>query len=248
MKHTAWSMMIGTALVGLSVGLYFLQIAVFHRVDDTEFYLMQDLAFLPVQVLLVTLIVDRLMTRREKQTVLNKMNMVIGAFFAEVGTELLRRLIVFDSQSGVIAPKLAIRADWSPRRFVEASDAARSHASKIEFPREHQEELRRFLLERRDFLLRLLENPSLLEHDTFTDSLWAVFHLTDELVHRADLKSIPNEDVEHLCGDIDRAYKCIVAEWLAYMRNLKRDYPYLFSLAVRTNPFDPSARVEIRST
>jgi len=27
------------------------------------------------------------------------------------------------------------------------------------------------------------------------------------------------------------------------MHHLKRNYPYLFSLAIRTNPFDPNARV-----
>ena len=245
MKSTAWSMSISAALLALSVGLYFLQIAVFHRADDTGFYLLQDLAFLPVQVLLVTLIVDRLVTRREKQTMLNKMNMVIGAFYAEVGTDLLKRLIAFDSTVGVIGPRMVIHADWSPQQFADAINLARSHVSHIEFPREDLTELRRFLLERRDFLLRLLENPNLLEHDTFTDSLWAVFHLTDELAHRTDMQVIPETDIQHLAGDTDRAYKCIVAEWLAYMSNLKRDYPYLFSLALRTNPFDPLARVEV---
>jgi hypothetical protein len=29
------------------------------------------------------------------------------------------------------------------------------------------------------------------------------------------------------------------------MQHLKTDYPYLFSLAVRTNPFDPDAKVEV---
>jgi len=33
---------------------------------------------------------------------------------------------------------------------------------------------------------------------------------------------------------------------LAYMKHLKKEYPYLFSLAVRTNPFDPGASVEVR--
>jgi len=27
---------------------------------------------------------------------------------------------------------------------------------------------------------------------------------------------------------------------------LKNDYPYLFSLAVRTNPFDPDASVQVQ--
>jgi len=30
-------------------------------------------------------------------------------------------------------------------------------------------------------LLGLLGNPNLLEHDSFTDLLWAVFHLMEEL-------------------------------------------------------------------
>ena len=37
----------------------------------------------------------------------------------------------------------------------------------------------------------------------------------------------------------------LIAEWLAYMRHLKKNYPYLFSLALRTNPFDPQASAVI---
>ena len=33
-----------------------------------------------------------------------------------------------------------------------------------------------FLVGKRNFLLRLLENGNLLEHESFTDMLWAVFH------------------------------------------------------------------------
>ena len=112
MKRIMWSIAIGVALLAVSVGLYFLQVAVFHRPGDTGFYLLQDLAFLPVQVLLVTIIFDRLMNRREKETMLNKMNMVIGAFYAEAGTELLKRLLAFDSSVGAISSGLVIQKDW----------------------------------------------------------------------------------------------------------------------------------------
>jgi hypothetical protein len=44
-----------------------------------------------------------------------------------------------------------------------------------------------------------------------------------------------------LAGDIKGAYVSFVTEWLEYMRHLKSDCPYLFSLALRTNPFDPKA-------
>jgi hypothetical protein len=94
-------------------------------------------------------------------------------------------------------------------------------------------------------MLDLLGNPSLLEHDEFTDLLWAVSHLTEELGARRSLTGLSAADLEHLSGDIKRAYGLLLREWVVYMRHLKEDYPYLFSLAVRMNPLNAEARAEI---
>lgn len=107
-------------------------------------------------------------------------------------------------------------------------------------------ELKTLLIGKREFLFILLENPILLEHETFSDLLWAVFHLTEELAHRSDVKTLPDTDYEHLSVDIKRAYLSLVFEWLNYMKHLKNDYPYLFSLAARMNPFDPNATPEVK--
>jgi hypothetical protein len=99
---------------------------------------------------------------------------------------------------------------------------------------------------KRNFMLRLLENPNLLEHETFTELLMAVFHLTEELGHRQSCSELCQADRNHFGGDIKRAYLLLIYEWLGYMKHLKQNYPYLFSLALRTNPFDPEASVEVR--
>lgn len=78
----------------------------------------------------------------------------------------------------------------------------------------------------------------MLEHRSFTDLLWAVFHLTEELIYRKDLTTLSDTDRQHLADDIKRAYILLIAEWVARMRHLQRDYPYLFPLVVRTNKFD----------
>ena len=90
-------------------------------------------------------------------------------------------------------------------------------------------------------MLGLLANPNLLEHDTFTDLLWAVFHLSEELSSRPILEGLPEKDYDHLTGDMKRAYAQLLSEWLFYMKHLKKDYPYLFSLAIRMNPMDANA-------
>jgi hypothetical protein len=108
------------------------------------------------------------------------------------------------------------------------------------------ENLRSFLISERTFLLRLLENPNLLEHESFTKQLWAVFHLADELQYRTDLAHLPGGDYRHLAVDARRAYSALTTEWLKYMAHLLKCYPYLFSLALRTNPFDPTASPVIK--
>ncbi len=103
------------------------------------------------------------------------------------------------------------------------------------------EELKTFLSHYKGFLLALLENPQLFEHDRFTDLLHAVFHLAEELTARERLIDLPATDYNHLSVDLTRVYSQLVIEWLEYMQHLKKKFPYLFSLSMRTNPFDTNA-------
>jgi hypothetical protein len=67
------------------------------------------------------------------------------------------------------------------------------------------------------------------------------FVLTEELAYRSDTACLPSSDIGHLSRDVKRVYHLIVGEWLSYMRHLKKNYPFLFSLAMRINPMDRSA-------
>lgn len=246
MKRFKWQIIFGISLITLSAILYLAQIGIFNTPRDTFFYLFQDIAFVPIQVLLVTLIIAQLLSIREKRAMLKKMNMVIGAFFSEVGTGLLKSFLDFDVHYDETRENLIITNEWSEREFSAVKKSLKVYDYKIESRKGDLEDLKGFLTDKREFLLGLLENPNLLEHESFTDLLWAVFHLTEELACRADVKQLPVTDYAHLSGDIKRAYVLLISEWLAYMKHLKDVYPYLFSLAARTNPFDPNASVEVK--
>ena len=99
------------------------------------------------------------------------------------------------------------------------------------------EGLKAFLIQKRAFLLRLLENPNLLEYDRFTNLLWATFHLTEELEARPSLSNLPDADLQHIAIDIQRVYQRLAAEWVFYVEHLKANYPFLFSLVLRIHPF-----------
>ena len=246
MKRIRRLLFLGIGFLGLSALFYLTQIRIFHTPRDTFFYLLQDLAFVPIQVLLVTLIINQLLTVREKQALLKKLNMVIGVFFGEVGALLLKRLYAFLPDDETIKKRLLFKHEWTGQHFMSQSKIFKEFNYHIEIKMELLEELKAFLLDKRVFLLRLLENPNLLEHDSFTDLLWAVFHLTDELACRETLIGLPANDLAHLAVDMKRALALLISEWLVYLKHLKEAYPYLFSLEVRKNPFDPEASAIIQ--
>jgi hypothetical protein len=61
--------------------------------------------------------------------------------------------------------------------------------------------------------------------------------MEEELEARTSLANLSPADEAHLRVDVRRAYNALLAEWLLYAEHLKADYPYLFSLVVRTHPF-----------
>jgi len=219
MKSWRWQIWLASGLVFLSFMLYLLHFVIFHDLRHILIYLLGDIAFIPVEVLLVTVIIHQLLRWREKQARLNKLNMAIGTFFSEVGTELLDRLNRLDSSAKAISGMMQEAANWSEGDFARIQRELQSVKCVIQADKGSLELLRNFLFEKRPFLLALLENPNLLEHESFTDLLWAVFHITDELAHRDFRGELPSTDLEHLSGDILRAYKHLLGQWLAYMQH-----------------------------
>jgi hypothetical protein len=249
-KYLGWRVRLGILLVLISITLYGVNFVIFHDSRDLFFYLGIDIAFLPIEVLFVVLVIESAISQRDRTILLEKLNMVIGTFFSEVGTHLVKNISEFDSKVKKIRENLIVSDDWSRADFLDASRQIRNYNYRLniidsEKSFEFLESLKHFLIDKRNFLLVLLENPSLLEHETFTELLRAVFHLTEELEQRNDLRHLSRADYEHLELDTERAYKLLIYEWLQYMEYLMNEYPYLFSLALRTNPFDPSAKVEI---
>jgi hypothetical protein len=246
MKFLTWKIQLALALIGASAVLYALNYLLFRDTASMLRLFLAQLGFLPISVLLVTIILNQLMAQRAKAAKLAKLNMVIGAFFSEVGGALLKTLSTCDLRLAEFQPRVAHISHWSPPDFAGFSQGLAEKDFSLELKENDLEVLRKFLLEKRDFLLRLLENPNLLEHDSFASLLLAVFHLTEELAQRPDLSHLSNLDREHLGGDVQRGYLLLIKEWLAYMAHLQTHYPYLFSLALRTNPFDPFATPEIK--
>ena len=182
-----------------------------------------------------------MLNRRERKVRLEKLNMVMNLFFSEIGNRLLRYFVELDPHAARLRKDLVVTNDWSAADFLKVSQLLKNHKYNIDIEKVPQGELNTFFDGKVDLLLRLLENPALLERESFTETIRAVFHFRDELLLRQDISQLPESDKKHLAGDIKRAYRLLALQWLDYMRYLKDNYPYLFSLAMRINPFDLNA-------
>ena len=229
----------------VSLVLYLIDYFLFPRAEEIGFSFMSNVAFLPVYVLFVTLMIERVLKEREREAMLKKMNMVIGVFFSEVGTRLLHDLMGFLADGRELSLRLRPTVHWNDADFTAARDFIKAQHISLDSRGGDLAALKLFLSEEKGVLLTLLENPNLLEHDSFTDLLWAVFHLMQELQARQSLERLPETDLDHLSGDLQRAFNHLLTEWLSYLWHLRHDYPYLYSLAVRMNPMNPEARAEV---
>lgn len=237
MKNKYSSFMIVLILILLSVIVYAVQIIVFGAPRDTGFYILQDLAFLPLQIAIVTIVLGKYLKNREKAERLKKINVVINAFFSEAGTDILMNLTNFSKNCDDITAKLNIQTDWTDSIFSKTVKYLEKADIQIECNAKQLGSLKALMKSKRNFLIGIMENPNLLEHDTFTDMLLSVFHVMEELIARSEFEEDSKADMAHISNDVTRATKALLIQWVEYMRHLQSEYPYLYSLEIRKNPF-----------
>jgi transcriptional regulator with XRE-family HTH domain len=221
----------------LSASIFFIHYLIFHDPHHIFIFLVHDLALIPLEVFLVVVVIERLLTMREKRELLQKLNMVIGVFYSEVGNYLLQYLLPALEKREEIASELNIRQSWGLKEFKRATAYCESLQGQVDPDKINLNELKEFFIQKRPFLLSLMENPNLMENERITDVLWAAFHLDEELECRGSCDLLPASDVQHIAGDIKRLYSHLLLEWLDYAQHLKARYPYLYSLVLRTHPF-----------
>jgi hypothetical protein len=245
-EELRWKLYAGVSLVTITLLLMTIHLMIFQDSHYLFTYLLADLAFIPVEVLCVTLIIDSMLTSRERQQRMEKLNMVIGIFFSRVGTPLLARFTKINKGPGPLQGLLAAGPGLTAEKFRSSREGLAGWKCTLDPSGMNFGDLRIFLLENEDFLLRIVENPMVFEHESFTDLILAVTHLAEELKARDNFGQLPPSDILHLKGDMERVYLLLVPEWLKYMEYLQRAYPYLFSLAMRKNPFDDKANVIVK--
>lgn len=233
-------------LIIISIVVFSMQLIFFKSIRDTVFYLLQDLAFIPIQIIVIYFVLETILEENAKKEKLRKLNVVLNAYFIETGTNTLHFLSRFDMNINNTKEIVCFSSAWTHNDFTKAKAKIKHTEYNIDCKLYNLYELKTYLLENKAYMLSMFQNPNLLEHDDFTDMLWAIFHIMDELVSRGSFEKLPDADYAHINLDIKRAYTSLLIEWISYNMHLKAEYPYLFSLAERKLPFKENSSVIIK--
>ena len=239
-------MKLGVILVAVSIIMYTIHFAIFRDSHHLFIFLVADIAFVPLEVFFVSLVIENLMKKQEEQKIVKKMNMLVGLFYQEVGNDLLTYFVNADEELKANKTCLIINFNWHKENYTNLKKLIKSHSHNINVNQINIEKLLVLLKGNRELIINLVTNPILLEKEYFSDVLMSIFHLMDELESR-DMKNMSEEDKEHLEIDAKRAYEFLSIEWVIYMEQLQDAYPYLFYTALKSNPYDNREQSKIES-
>lgn len=250
-KRLSWKVKFSIVMVLLIIIIYGSNYLVLGDAEHIISYIWTHLGFIPVDILVVAFLLDEIIEKKEKEAMLEKLDMLMSTFFSEVGNELITQLSTANKYKASTENLKSIK-DWDEKDFDNKLDELKGASLdfQADIPAEKREEfletLGDLLASKREFIINMINNPNLLEKEEFTELVNAILHLDEELEHRKDLTLVTDTDFGHLNGDMKRVYDKLVYEWVYYLKYLYKNYPYMIALVVRTNPFDEDADVYVK--
>ena len=245
-----WKIKFAIIMFILAVVIFLARFLIFGDGEEIVAYLWKHIGFIPIDILIVALVLEEIMGRKEHEAILEKIDMLMGTFFSEIGNDLINELSKVNQNKAKTEDLKAIRS-WDEKDYDNKLKELKNNPVdfRADVPTEEREEflnnIHNILVNKREFLLNLINNPNLLEKDEFSSLLLALLHLDEELARRGEFEDIKVADFNHLNGDMKRVYSKLVYEWIYYLKYLNKHYPYMISLAIRTNPFDSEAGVHV---
>lgn len=229
MKNLKHYLFVSFILIFTSFIMFLFHYLMFGQLENTIYYSLMSLCFIPINILGVTLVFEKLEERRSKIERLNKLNMLVGLFFSDVGFHLLKLIAAGDTQIN------SLNLDFNDIKACTNKLAAYEHD--INFELIDYSKLKQLVIGSREILSTLIANENILEHEIFTDLLMALMHLRDEILFIQHKEELNHDDCIHLKGDLVRVYKTLTIQWVHYLSHLKQFYPFQYNSAIKFNPF-----------
>jgi len=235
------TVLLGVMLLLFSVVLYFLNFLLYGDAHHLMELFTEELAFMPVYVFITAVFAERMLSRSEKAEMFRRTNALVGTFYNEIGYDLVKKLIKFDSNFDRLKAEISIDNGLDSSKVKAIHKLAETYTYGATKGKEDILEIGELLSAKKDFMLIMMSNASLLQKDEFSELLLSVNHIHEALKTIDDISAISDDLIDHFHSDLEKAYRCLIGVWVSYLSFIKKEDQYLYMLAVAKNPFSGSA-------
>ncbi|MBR5391125.1 MAG: hypothetical protein IK141_07525 [Clostridia bacterium] len=224
-------------LVICSLILYVVHYLIFRDFHHIAIFFVHDLAFLPLEVILVSLGLDRLIESTHENEIKSKTSIIETLFFNESGSRILRYLIRFDPDAKKLATMLNLSMDWRPSNYAAAGRQLKLYPFELDADRLDFYGIHYHLNEHMAFYRNILENPAMTQSNRFTEMVMNIYLLGEELEGRTDLYNLAEADRRFLGELLRQIYRELTEYWLDNAYNHSLHHKTRLHHLVVTNPF-----------
>lgn len=224
-------------LLCASALLYAIHYLIFRDLHHLAIFGLHELAFVPLEVILVTLGLDQLVEKTHREEARSKVSIIETLYFNESGGTMLRYLTSFDPDAARLRELLQVTEDWHPSDFRQAIRQLKSYPFLLDLDRIDFFGLHYHLSQRHEYYRSMLENPALTQSEAFTEMIMKIYLLWEELDGRTNLYQLPEKDRSYLAELLHEIYRELTEYWLDNVYNHSIHNRFRLHRAIESNPF-----------
>ena len=224
-------------LLCASALLYAIHDLIFRDLHHLAIFGLHELAFVPLEVILVTLGLDQLVEKTHREEARSKVSIIETLYFNESGGTMLRYLTSFDPDAARLRELLQVTEDWHSSDFRQAIRQLKSYPFLLDLDRIDFFGLHYHLSQRHEYYRSMLENPALTQSEAFTEMIMKIYLLWEELDGRTNLYQLPEKDRNYLAELLHEIYRELTEYWLDNVYNHSIHNRFRLHRAIESNPF-----------
>ena len=224
-------------LLCASALLYAIHYLIFRDLHHLAIFGLHELAFVPLEVILVTLGLDQLVEKTHREEARSKVSIIETLYFNESGSTMLRYLTSFDPDAARLRELLQVTQDWRSSDFRQAIRQLKSYPFLLDLERIDFFGLHYHLSQRHEYYRSMLENPALTQSEAFTEMIMKIYLLWEELDGRTNLYQLPEKDRNYLAELLHEIYRELTEYWLDNVYNHSIHNRFRLHRAIESNPF-----------
>lgn len=213
-----------SVLLAISACIYGMQILIFKDVRNTEFYIFQDMAFIPISIAITTVVVGELLDINNKRDSRQKTRMLTSTFFSDIGFELMSMLALVSN----IDEELLHTINDTELSDSDKITAIKNGGLTVNADMGIYTIISDVIIASKTDILILSSNPMLYDHEYFSDLLWELLHLMDEFRLRGDYVKLTPNDLTELNSDFAQVLELLLINWVVNAKYLKETYPNFY--------------------